>query len=275
MTLFHAFVLGLVQGFTEFLPISSDGHLVVVGMLLSPAFVGKAALGFDVFLHGASLCALLLLYGRTWWRLLRAPFVGDREHRWTLFLLLLTVIPGGIVGLLFRDLVAGVLRSNTAAGMGFLVTALVLLFVDGRNMRRKLHVMVSSDEPYMQSAATLSIPQALFLGIAQAIAILPGVSRSGLTISAGRLCGLTRRQALDFSFLMAVPIIAGATLVTMLEWMQGDFTLPALSVSLIGFASSFVASVLAIITLRRWIARISLAWFAVYLIPLSIFLLFF
>ena len=263
MTLFHAFVLGLVQGFTEFLPISSDGHLVVVGLFFSRAFDGKAALGFDIMLHSASLCALLLLYARTWWELLRAPFVGDRTHTWILFLLFLTVIPGSIVGLLSRDLVAGVLRSETAAGVGFFVTAMVLLFVDGRGVRDS------------RSDHILYMPKALFLGVAQAVAILPGVSRSGLTISAGRLCGLTRRQALDFSFLMAVPIIVGAIFVTMLEWAEGNFVLPAFSVSFVGFASSFVASVLAIMTLRRWIARFSLAWFALYLIPLSVFLLYF
>lgn len=265
MTLFHAFVLGLVQGFTEFLPISSDGHLVVVGMLLSRALAGKAALGFDVFLHGASLCALILLYGRTWWRLLRAPFVGDRKNAWVLFLLFLTVIPGAVAGLLLEDIVAVTLRSRIAAGYGFLATACVLLLGEWIGVQRAMRA----------DHRALSVVQALLLGVAQAIAILPGVSRSGLTISAGRVCGLSRRQALDFSFLMAVPIIAGATLVTTLEWMQGDFTLPVLSVSLIGFASSFVASVLAIITLRRWIAYFSLAWFAVYLIPLSVFLLFF
>lgn len=264
MSLLYAVLLGAVQGLTEFLPISSDGHLVVFSQLFPLHLEGKNALGFDVLLHAASLLALLLLYARTWWRLLRSPFNGDHASRRLLFLLMLSVIPGAIAGLLLEDVVALRLRTMTAAGLGFLCTAFVLILGerlgkagDGRNDGRPTGVW-----------------QVLLLGIAQAIAILPGVSRSGLTISAGRLLGLSRPAAVDMSFLMAVPIIGGAVAKIFLDALTGAMAFPPPGVAVAGFVSTFLVSVCAILILRALVRQNSLSWFAWYLIPLGFFLLF-
>lgn len=266
MSLLQAALLGVVQGLTEFLPISSDGHLVVFSLMLPGALMGRDALGFDVLLHGASLLALVLLYGRVWLRLLRAPFIGDRSGTRFLFLLLLSTLPGAVAGVLLEDIVALQLRTLTAAGLGFLCTALVLILGE-RIGRRRAHL--ESDH-----TSSLTIGRILILGVAQAVAILPGVSRSGLTISAGQLLGFSRRRAVDVSFLMAAPIIAGAVAKILFDGFSGSLIFPPWNIAITGFIATFVVSMLAIVMLRRFVREYSLAWFAWYLVPLSFFLLY-
>lgn len=260
--LLHVVLLGIVQGLTEFLPISSDGHLVVFETFFPWSWQGRDALGFDILLHGASLLALLLLYARTWWRLLRAPFVGDCASTRLLLLLLLTAVPGAIAGLLLEDIIAFRLRSIVAAALGFLVTAAALL-VGERIGRRRAQAHADGN---------ISLARAVLLGCAQAVALLPGVSRSGLTISAARLFGIPRREAVDLSFLMAAPIIGGAVGKTLLDAWSGSILFPPLPVALVGFLATFIVSAVAIVTLRSFVKTYSLALFAWYLVPLALFL---
>ncbi len=263
MSLLNAVIFGVIQGLTEFLPISSDGHLVIFERFFHWTLVGRDALGFDVLLHGASLLALVILYGRTWMRLLAAPFTGDLDGTRVLLLLILSAVPGAIAGLLLGDVIALQLRSLTAAAIGFLITAFVLIIGERVGARRA----------HAQTREHLTVVQVIFLGIAQAIAILPGVSRSGLTISTGRLLGMSRREAVDFSFLMAAPIIAGAVGKTLLDAWSGTILFPPFPVAFVAFVTTFIVSMLAIIILRSFVRSFSLAWFAVYLIPLALFLL--
>lgn len=263
MTIFSAFLLGIIQGITEFLPISSDGHLVMFSALLDAKLEDRSALGFDILLHAGSLLALLFLYRATWQRVVIGVLKGDGAMRRLAGLLALATIPGVVAGLLFEDTIAE-MRSFTIAGLGFLVTALVLIL--GERIGR--HVRQHSDELSSQSWQ-----RALLIGVAQACAILPGVSRSGSTISVARALGFSRGSAIDFSFLMAVPIIAGAVGKTALDAFTGAVVFPPMTTSLVGFGSSLVVSVCAIQFLRRFAAVRSLAWFAWYLIPLGITLL--
>lgn len=263
MTIFSAFLLGIIQGITEFLPISSDGHLVMFGALLDAQLTDRSALGFDILLHAGSLLALLFLYRTTWQRVVTGVWWGDGAMRRLAGLLLLATMPGVFAGLLFESAVAE-MRSFRIAGLGFLVTAMVLILGERIGRRVRQHVDTLSSQSWRR---------VLLIGIAQACAILPGVSRSGSTISVARALGFSRSAAIDFSFLMAVPIIAGAVGKTALDAFTGAVVFPSTVTSLVGFGSSLIVSLCAIQFLRRFAAVRSLAWFAWYLIPLGITLL--
>ena len=262
----QALLLGALQGVTEFLPISSDGHLVVMDRWLRISAEGRDALGFDILLHAGSLLAILIGFFDRWSALVRSLIRRERAGWRLLLLLVIATVPGAIAGLLFADRVAG-LRSLTAAGTGFLVTACVLIVGERLGVRRAGR----HPERHIEH---VSIVQILWIGLAQAIALLPGVSRSGLTISTARAFGFSRTAALDISFLMAAPIIGGAVAKTLLDAWAGAIVFPPLPVSLTGLAASFCVSLLAILFLRRFVAKSSLAWFAWYLLPLGFFLLF-
>lgn len=262
MQLWHAVLLGIVQGITEFLPISSDGHLVVVDALFHLPLEGSDALGFDILLHAGSLLAILLAYWVTWEKLIAAALQKNRDAWILIGLLVVATIPGVIAGLFFEDAVSG-MRSLDAASTGFLITAAVLIIGEYVGRQKK-----ASDIP-MHS---IGVVRALLIGCAQAIAILPGVSRSGSTISLGRALGLTRSNALDFSFLMAAPIIGGAVAKTLLDAFTGEIVFPSFGVSITGFIVSFIVSMIAIGFLRMFVVKKSLAVFAWYLIPLGLVL---
>ena len=253
MTTLDALLLGLIQGFTELLPISSSGHLALAEQFFAVR-VPQGLLGFDILLHAGSLLALLLFYAKTWVRVLRSLFVGDRAGMQMLLLLLIATIPAGIVGVYFGEALDS-LRSPSSLALGFLISAAVLL--------------IAERMPGKRPFTSLRIGEVLFIGIAQACALLPSVSRSGMTIAAGRSLRLQRKDAVDFGFLMAVPAIAGATLFAAASLLNGAMALPSLAASSAGFLASFGASILAIFALRAFVQRFSTAWFAFYLIPLA------
>lgn len=257
MDLLGAVIRGVTQGVTEFLPISSDGHLVVVGRFLGEAGTGRDALGFDILLHCGSLIAILVVFRDAWIRVLRGLFARDAAAWRMAVMICVATVPGVFAGLFFEDTVAG-MRSFAAAGAGFLVTGAFLVAGEFIGKRR--------------GERTPGFLDAILIGVAQAVAILPGVSRSGLTLSTGRALGVERSAALDFSFLMALPIIAGAVAKTGLDAFDGSVAFPPLPVSLAGFAASLVVSVAAAAFLRRFVLRNSVAWFAWYLVPLALLL---
>lgn len=251
MTVLQAIALGVLQGITEFLPISSSGHLVLAERLLGFG-AGDGLLTFDVLLHLSTLVALVACYPRMWVRIGLSPFTRDRAHLRLLGLLLLGTIPGAMAGLLLEDTIEVFGREPRVVALGFLVTACVLVL--GERVRA------------WGDYAALRPFRSIAIGAAQACALLPGLSRSGLTISAGRAAGLSRPAALDFSFLLAVPIIAGAALVAGIDVWTGEAQLPPLVAVLAGMITSFFSSVAAILWLRRFVASRSLAWFAPYLL---------
>jgi undecaprenyl-diphosphatase len=200
----RAIALGVLQGLGEFLPISSSGHLIVVPWLLGWPDHGLA---FDVALHMGTLLAVVYAFAGDWWLLLTGALRGLREGRpfaapegRLLLLLALASIPGAVAGLLLDDWAESVFRSPalvacTLAGMGA-----VLFVADARGAGSR------------GEAATISLRDALLIGLSQAAAIVPGVSRSGVTISMGLLLGYRREEAARFSFLLATPITLGAAL---------------------------------------------------------------
>ena len=269
MNIAQALFLGIVQGLTEFLPVSSSGHLVILESFLGINIGSKSLMGFDIILHAGTLVGLLIIYGTVWLKMFRAFFNTDipsqpgmtGEYRALFLSLIVATIPAVLAGVLLGDLIVDSFRSTTTVGMGLIVTALVLI--------------LGERYPQKHRTSDLGRLRALWIGIAQACALIPGLSRSGLTMGAGRMTGMSRRKALDFSFMMAVPVIAGATLLTLIDSFAGTLELPALSAELTGFFSSLIVSVVAILFLRTWIIKRSLSWFAVYLIPMGLWLIIF
>jgi len=250
LTIFEALLLGIIQGATEFLPISSSGHLV-----LSEAIMGirEGGLLVQVSLHAGTLLAVLVYFRSRIYHLFSRAFKsgdhGTASRRYLLWLLAAT-IPAGVVGLLFEDSITTAFESPKVALAGLLLTGAILLSTKWSNEREK-------------PAAGLS---GLWMGFAQALAILPGISRSGSTIAAGMWSGVNRREAAEFSFLLSVPAIGGASLLQLLDLMKGSAgAVESLAVGLVaGFVMAFVSGYAAIAVLLEVLRRRGLVPFAWY-----------
>lgn len=233
MSTLQAVVLGLVQGLGEFLPISSSGHLIVVPWLLGWADHGLA---FDVALHLGTLLAVVAAFARDWWRLgasglrclVRGRPFAEAEAR-TLWRIALASVPGAVVGLLLDRWAETTFRSPPLVATTMALFGFVLLAADRRSGPSKVEEVSTRD--------------ALLIGLAQAAAIVPGVSRSGATISAALFLGHGRPEAARFSFLMATPITFGAALVKVPKLLADGSGGPAL---FLGMATAAVAGFLAI-----------------------------
>lgn len=235
MNLWQGVVLGLVQGLTEFLPVSSDGHLVLVGTLLGVATPGVFV---EVALHAATLGAVLVVFGARLMAVTIAALRGRPADVRYALLLALAIVPAGIVGLGFKHVVERTYDSLWFAGVGFLITGTMLW-----TTRRR------SGDGLVPGSAT-----ALGIGIGQALAILPGVSRSGMTVSIGLWGRLTPAAAAEFSFLLAVPTIAGAALVELPEARAGIHTVGAVPLvvsCLVAFGSGIFAIRWLLVLLQR------------------------
>src|SRR5579885_1540219 len=229
----QAILLGVVQGLTEFLPVSSSAHLALI-----PWFTGwdDPGLAFDVALHLGTLLALLIYYRATWLRMATSLVDGDRGNQRLLMLVIIATVPGAIIGFLFEKQAETIFRSPLLIASALAVLGIVLwIFYRVMPMRRKIDEMTGLD--------------ALLIGLTQALAIIPGVSRSGSTITMGRVLSLEREDAANFSFLMATPIIAGAGLLESRKLFHNGLTL---DVGL-GFAASAIFGLLAIFTLLHFV----------------------
>lgn len=242
MRLFEALVLGAVQGITEFLPVSSSGHLILVRRMLGWSDSGLA---FDAALHLGTIVAICITFRRTWIELLRG------RARALLWALVLGTIPGALVGLFGKSWVDAYARSTVAVGVLFLVTAVLLWVADrlaGRSPRR----------------TNVTTKDAGIIGMAQALALLPGLSRSGATIAAGVFRGLDRARAVEFSFLLALPITAGAALagVRELAARSPGEVVPAM----IGMATALITGLVAMRIVLRSVWTRTFRPYVVYLI---------
>jgi len=275
MLLFQAFVLGLVQGLTEFLPISSSGHLQAVPFLLGWA---PGSLAFDVALHVGTLIAVVGYFRADLWGMARAvlrPRADDaaaREARRLVAVLAVASIPAAVVGLLARDVISAAFDEPLAVATFLAVTA-VLLWSSERRRTRLGTVEPAAADLHTMTRELTALPWSRVLGVgaAQALAILPGISRSGATISAGLALGISRGAAARLSFLMLVPVTLGAAAVTLPELgtpEAGALAFGAPEIAL-GVAVSAASGYLAIRLLLTLVARRGLTIFAPYVLLLA------
>lgn len=283
-TWLQALVLGLVQGVTEFIPVSSSAHLVLV-----PAYLGwdRPGLAFDVALHVGTLVALVIYYRRDLAAMVIAVIRPDSTphhevYRRLFRLLALASLPVAVVGLAFRSRIEAAFESPRLASALLLGTATLLLAGEWARRHRTAHAPTSVSVPSEQASADLGADpedptgtdlrnlragQAILVGLGQALALLPGLSRSGITITAGMAAGLTRPAATRFAFLLALPAIGGATLVSLPD--MADLGAYTASDLLVGMVASALSGYLAIWTLVRLVVRAGLDRFVLYLVALA------
>jgi undecaprenyl-diphosphatase len=252
-TQLQALILGAVQGLTEFLPVSSSAHLVLVPWLFGWSDPEVNTLAFDVALHLGSLLALLIYYRNEWLTMSLSLVHRDPPRRRLLMLLVVASIPGAIIGLLFEKQAETVFRSPLLIGCTLAIMGIVLWIADVMGAKRK-------------DVEHLTFVDAILIGLSQALAIIPGVSRSGATITTGRILSVERQDAANFSFLMATPIIAGAGLHEMPKIVHGGIN----AVVVAGFVSSAIFSLLAITALIRFVRTRTYQPFAWYRVAIGI-----
>jgi len=270
MTILQAILLGVLQGATEFLPVSSSGHLVLVPWLFG--WSSNPSLAFDVIVHWATALAVIAYFWRDWVTLLRAGLravpalvhalspktrrpndrdLWDTPETRLLALLVLATVPAAVAGALFEDFFERMFARPAAAAAFLLVTAAILALSEWLGRRQR-------------DMRSLTWKDALFVGIAQALAIFPGLSRSGATISAGMARGLRRGEAARFSFLLSTPIIIGAGVFSLLDLSEAGALASQAGVLIAGFLAAAVVGLLVIHLLLRFVQRRPLYVFAVY-----------
>ncbi len=260
----QAIVLGIVQGLTEFLPVSSSGHLIVVPALLGWDDPFLRSLAFSVMLHVATLLALLLYFRADWLRLIPAglatvrdrSFRGDPDRRLA-WLLAASTVPAVIVGLALNDLIETAFREPRLVAIALVAGGVILWLADRLGSRTR-------------PIEGLTFRMALGIGAAQALALIPGVSRSGMSISAGLFAGLGREAAARFAFLMATPITAGAGLWELRKIIAGEAGVELPLVPLVaGMVASLLAGIAAIAVTLRFLRTHTVTVFVVYRIALA------
>ena len=251
MEIWQAIILGAVQGFAEFLPVSSSGHLILLQRWLG---VAEGGLFFDVMLHIGTLIPVCIVFFKEILALFKKPFNK------MLFLIIAT-IPAALTGMLLGDLVEGafyggdILAACLLAGT-FLLTATELYFSE----------VISKK---YQKALPLSYKNTLAMGVAQSIAIVPGLSRSGTVISAGCFTGVDRSENANFTFLMSIPIILGAAVVSGYKTLKTGIIIEALPL-IFGVATAAVTGYVAIKVMLKLIKKANYKWFSLYLIIMAI-----
>ncbi len=256
MELLKAIILGLVQGFTEFIPISSSGHLILVGNFLKFSYSGLA---FDTALNIGTLAALFAFFWKDFWKLGRDFIMGGEDRKLAWYIIIAT-IPAVVFGVLVQDLAEKAFRSNVLVAFNLVWVAILMLFIDRLPQITK-------------KIQDIRLPQAVIIGFAQALALIPGTSRSGITITAGRALKLDRVTATRFSFLLSAPVITGATLKLILS----DNTLSSMghmpSLYIGGILGAFIAGYFSIKFLIKYLSKNGLAIFAYYRIVVGILIL--
>ncbi|MCI8596084.1 MAG: undecaprenyl-diphosphate phosphatase [Clostridia bacterium] len=247
MTVLEAIILGLVQGLTEFLPVSSSGHLLLFGKFLG---VGTVSVGFELVCHLGTLAAVCLAMRKDIAGIIKKPF--SRQVRTVIIATIPTVIIAGAISYFFRDILEGSMLVYC-----FIITGILLLccgFASGQNEEKRM-----------------LYPHAAVIGAAQGIAALPGLSRSGVTMATATLLGYNREQSARFSFLISIPIIIGSSIVELaLHGVGADVGAAALFAALV---SSFASGLAAVTFMLKLLKKHSLDGFAIYLFLLSVFML--
>lgn len=264
MSWLEALILGLVQGLTEFLPVSSSGHLAIGRELLGVEASGD--LVFEVTVHAATVLSTIVVFRKEIWKLLQGLFRFKMNDETDYILkILVSMIPVFVVGMFFKDYVEDMFASLMVVGLALIVTAMLLFFSD-----------CASKKAQAENGARNGISwwQALVVGIGQACAVIPGLSRSGTTISTGLICGVKRDVMAQFSFLMVLVPILGEALLDVVGGDMAASTIGALPL-VVGFLAAFVSGLFACKVMIALVRRARLSWFALYCAIVGILVLIF
>ncbi|MCB9262050.1 MAG: undecaprenyl-diphosphate phosphatase [Flavobacteriales bacterium] len=263
MSLIEAIIIGIVQGLTEFLPVSSSGHIELAKAVLNAQIDDD--LLFTVFLHAATALSTIVVFRQDILQIFRGilSFKWDEETRFAWFVVL-SMIPAAIVGLKWKDEIETFFNGNILfVSIMLLVTGLILFISD--------KIKINKNEE-------ISGTKALIMGIVQAIAILPGISRSGSTIVTGVFLGMNRSKAARFSFLMVLPLILGVAAKSLLDYFEqseaSQQTIPLFELSM-GFVAAFITGLFAIKWMIKLVEKSQLTWFALYCFIIGIVGIFF
>jgi undecaprenyl-diphosphatase len=261
MTLTQILLLALLQGLTEFLPISSSGHLILV-----PALLGwrDQGLAFDVAVHVGTLLAVIAYFRDDLLRMTRAWFRGFAGRDWDVdgrlaWWVLIGTVPVGLAGLLFKGMIETQLRTPLVIALTTIGFGLLLWIADRLGARTR-------DEH------ALTLHPVLLIGLAQVLALVPGTSRSGITMTAGLMLGLTRAAAARFSFLLSIPVIALAGGLEVLDLMSAPAAVDWIAL-LVATVAAALAAFLTIHLFLAWLDRVGMAPFAIYRVLLGAYLL--
>jgi undecaprenyl-diphosphatase len=253
-----AILMGLVEGLTEFLPVSSTGHLILFGDLIR--FTGPRAAVFDVVIQSGAIAAVLLVYRARFFKVV-TTFTHDKQSQKFILLLLIAFLPCAIVGILTHHLIKEYLFNTHTVALSLIIGGFVMLIVDRMPMK-----------PRVDDVDAMNFFDALKIGLFQVVAMIPGVSRSGATIIGGMLSGLSKKTAAEFSFFLAVPTLLAAGL---FDLYQNRHVLEAHDWGLmaVGFLSSFFCGFMVIVVFIQLITRVGFTPFAIYRIVLGSVLL--
>jgi undecaprenyl-diphosphatase len=262
--LFVAFILGLVEGLTEFAPVSSTGHMIIVDDLLlhsKELFTEQVANTFKVVIQLGSILAVVIVFKNRFLNLLglnKKESFGDSTGRLSLSKVIVGLIPAGVTGVLFEDYIDEHLFSVETVIIGLVIGAILLIIAD-RLQPKNLKT---------EDVDQITYKQAFGVGLFQCLGLWPGFSRSGSTIAGGVLLSMSHRAASDFTFIMAVPIMLGASGISLLKNWQ-YFSVDALPFFIVGFISAFVFALIFIKFFLKLIDKIKLVPFAIYRIILA------
>ena len=277
MSVVHALVLGFVQGISEFLPISSSGHLILLPKLFGWSDQG---LTFDVVVHLGSLVAVVVYFRHKLWRMVKSLVVMDKAikvdlslssdrgesphfYRRLAALLALSIIPAGLFGYFFDGWIETNLRATWVVAFDLIFWGLLLGIAD----------LYQRSATHMHQLTSVTLRDTIIIGFAQALALFPGTSRSGITMTAGLFCKFDKKTAAEFSFLMSVPIIALAGLVKIKDLIQNGLDHVSIFPLTVGFFSAMISGFFAIWVLMKMIERWSFLPFVLYRVVLGVFLL--
>ncbi len=255
--IWKALILGIVEGVTEFLPVSSTGHLILAGSLLS--FTGERAKVFDIFIQLGAIFAVVWIYREKLISVIRN--LGSAESRRFTGNLFTAFLPAAVIGLLIHSWIKAYLFNNLTVVAALILGGVLILIIERKNKNPKISELDS-----------MSPRLALGVGLAQVLSLFPGISRSGATIMGGLVLGLDRKTATEFSFFLAIPTMFAATLYDLLKGIK-HLGIPDSPVFAIGFIISFISALFVIKTFLRFVARHDFTIFAYYRIIFGLLIL--
>ena len=268
MTLFQSIILGIVQGITEFFPISSSGHLIAIRYLFDFGLESaKAEMIFDIALHFGTFLAIFIFFFKDFWKMLtqgfrfkgkdgKYSFKNLKHEGKIMWYIVAACIPAGVVGILFEDIIEEYIRTPFVVAIAMGVMGIIMYVVD----------KFSKSETNMED---LTLKQAMGVGIGQMMAMIPGFSRSGTTMTAARAMKIDRKSAAKFSFLLGAPVMFGAALLSI-----KDLTLSMITLEfVVGVVVSFIVGLIAIKALMKIVEKIGFGVFAIYRVLLSAIIL--